>query len=160
MAMNPARMGGASGYVSVCFTIGSSGLHRLKQRLSTIVPWHGMERSTRFRISGNRGCDSNEYVPIRYFTRTVSYYTVTYCTYGRPAMGNQYNHGMLWYAAGLNEGFSHGRACSGHTAYSSTPFVLWKKWQLCQHGQLSPPYVFLSDGGDGPMTELTFNVKS
>ncbi len=43
----PAETGGASGYISGRFAIGSSGLLRLKRRLSRAATWHGKVRSTR-----------------------------------------------------------------------------------------------------------------
>ncbi len=42
----PAETGGASGYISGRFAIGSSGLLRLKRRLSRAATWHGKVRST------------------------------------------------------------------------------------------------------------------
>ncbi len=64
--------GGASGYISGRFAIGSSGLLRLKRRLSRAATWHGKVRSTRSVSQGTEVTIVTEYVPYRYSTRTAS----------------------------------------------------------------------------------------
>ncbi len=68
----PAETGGASGYISGRFAIGSSGLLRLKRRLSRAATWHGKVRSTRSVSQGTEVTIVTEYVPYRYSTRTAS----------------------------------------------------------------------------------------
>ncbi len=62
----------ASGYISGRFAIGSSGLLRLKRRLSRTATWHGKVRSTRSVSQGTEVTIVTEYVPYRYSTRTAS----------------------------------------------------------------------------------------
>ncbi len=68
----PAETGGVSGYISGRFAIGSSGLLRLKRRLSRAATWHGKVRSTRSVSQGTEVTIVTEYVPYRYSTRTAS----------------------------------------------------------------------------------------
>ncbi len=68
----PAETGGASGYISGRFAIGSSGLLRLKWRLSRAATWHSKVRSTRSVSQGTEVTIVTEYVPYRYSTRTAS----------------------------------------------------------------------------------------
>ncbi len=67
----PGETGGASGYISGRFTIGSSGLLQLKRRLSRAATWHGKVRSTRSVSQGTEVTIVTEYVPYRYLTRTA-----------------------------------------------------------------------------------------
>ncbi len=68
----PAETGGVSGYISGRFAIGSSGLLRLKPRLSRAATWHGKVRSTRSVSQGTEVTIVTQYVPYRYSTRTAS----------------------------------------------------------------------------------------
>ncbi len=69
---NPAETGGASGYISGRFAIGSSGLLWLKRWLSRAATWHDKVRSTRSVSQGTEVTIVTEYVPYRYSTRTAS----------------------------------------------------------------------------------------
>ncbi len=95
---NPAETGGASGYISGRFAIGSSGLLRLKRRLSRAATCRAawQSRSTRSVSQGTEVTTVTEYIPCRYSTRTAfPVDTPLVLRLVKTHMGTEFNHAVL-----------------------------------------------------------------